>query len=140
VDAVIDGCIEAIEQEKMVDNTTELKSAPKIFKETCKIKWSKDVNSIYNFIRGLSPYPAAWAELKKPPELSTTVKIFAVEKISETHTSIVGSIRTDEKRSIDVAVTDGYIRILSLQLAGKKRMNVDEFLRGFKLTKEHYFD
>lgn len=140
VDAVIDGSAEAIDQGMMVDNSTVLKSAPKIFKETCKIDWSKDVTSIYNFVRGLSPYPSAWSEMKASEEsTSTTVKIYASEVISEKHNSKIGSIRTDGKRFVEVAAQDGYVRILSLQLAGKKRMNIDEFLRGFKLTDEYSF-
>ena len=114
--------------------TGELKPAPKIFKETCKIDWVQPLDKIYNFIRGLSPHPAAWSELITPEGETLVVKIFESEKIQETHDLMLGSIVTDGKKYINVAVPGGYISILSLQLPGKKRLRADELLRGFHLT------
>jgi len=113
-------------------NTNEeiLKPAPKIFKETCLIDWNKTTQEIYDFIRGLSPYPAAWTELETPRGETLNLKIFETEKIWQQHDLTTGSIVTDGKKQLDVATADGFIRIKNLQQAGKKRMPVEDFLRG----------
>lgn len=105
-----------------------LRPAPKIFKETCEIDWTAHtVASAYNFVRGLSPYPAAWTTLE-----GKSLKIYATEKGDEDLCEAVpGTFDTDGKTFLRVACTDGWLRILSLQLAGKKRMPVAAFLRGF---------
>ena len=139
VDKVVNGNVISVEQDQMAIDISELKSAPKIFKETCRINWGKDVKSIYDFIRGLSPYPAAWSEIRTEDNSLITIKIYSSEKIFQSHNNPIGTICTDSKRHLDVAVSDGYIRILSLQLAGKKRMNIEEFLRGYKLSENITF-
>ncbi len=138
VDAIINGKVDAKEQESFFTDPSELKAAPKIFKDTCKIDWNKPSISIYNLIRGMSPYPAAWSELINGDE-KLAVKIYEAELIEETPTSAPGSIKTDSKTYIDVATTDGYIRIKSLQIAGKKRMDTTSLLNGFKLSETHSF-
>ncbi|MFZ4455894.1 MAG: methionyl-tRNA formyltransferase [Bacteroidales bacterium] len=140
VDLVLSGDPQTISQEEMSANQNELKPAPKIYKETCRIDWSKDVITIYNFVRGLSPYPTSWSELVDLDGKRTMVKIYSTSKIEESHSFVFGTIRTDGKHSLDVSVDKGFIRIQSLQLAGKKRMNVDEFLRGFKISEKHRFE
>lgn len=114
----------------------ELRPAPKIFKETCRIDWNQPVKRIYDFIRGLSPYPAAWSNLVAPGGEVTVVKIFESEKITESHRLPVGTVVTDGKKYIKVAVPDGFLSVLSLQFPGKKRLKTDELLRGFRLTDE----
>ena len=116
--------------EKVLGN---IRPAPKIFNETCRVEWQQSLAYIYNHIRGLSPYPAAWSELINPSGVSATIKLFASEKIFQQHTLQPGDLRTDGKRHLDVAVADGFVRILSLQLAGKKRMSVKDFLNGTKI-------
>ncbi|MDD2799095.1 MAG: methionyl-tRNA formyltransferase [Bacteroidales bacterium] len=138
VDSVLANKIDSIPQDEMINSTIILKSAPKIFKETCRIDWSKDIKTVYNFIRGLSPYPAAWSEITLPNETPQMVKIFSTEKLFENHNLAIGAIRTDGKKIIDVALSDGFLRIKSLQLAGKKKMESDDFLRGFRLTEEYF--
>lgn len=133
VAAILEGKTEAISQEKMVGKEIELKIAPKIFKETCRINWTDTATNTHNFIRGLSPYPAAWCELILQDGTTHAVKIFSTEKRLELHQYQFGTILSDQKHFLDIAVADGFIRITSLQLAGKKRMATDEFLRGFKL-------
>ena len=128
-----DGDIETFAQETLLNRSGSLCPAPKIFNETCRIDWRRPLAYIYNFIRGLSPYPAAWTELINPSGVSTTVKLFATEKIIRQHDLQPGVIHTNHKNIIDVAVEDGFIRILSLQVAGKKRMTVVEFLNGAKI-------
>ena len=130
VDLILAGDVETTPQNELYSNESELHPAPKIFKETCRIDWHQPAKKVYDFIRGLSPYPAAWTELAKDDE-SLSMKIYEAEKVFEPHTEAIGTIRLDGK-TIDVAVEDGFIRLLSLQLAGKKRMSAADFLNGFK--------
>ena len=109
----------------------ELRPAPKIFKETCRIDWNAGVKKVYDFVRGLSPYPAAWTELHQGDSAPVMLKIYETEKIFCDHDCKPGTIVTDNKTYLHVASTDGYVNVLSLQLAGKKRMPVADFLRGF---------
>lgn len=107
----------------------ELKAAPKIFKETCRINWDQEVPVVHNFIRGLSPYPAAWTILK-----DKTLKVFSVKnEIVNTIKEKPPEILTDNKTYLKFACQNGFIHIKELQLEGKKRMLIDEFLRGFQL-------
>lgn len=133
VDTILSGSTDAIPQEEMIGEEKTLKTAPKIFKETCRIDWSDSAVNLFNFIRGLSPYPAAWSELTLADGTTHPIKIFSAGKRIESHTHQWGTVVSDLKHFLDVAVSDGFIRITSLQLAGKKRMPTDEFLRGFKL-------
>lgn len=139
VDAIINGTVKSIPQEKMAV-VGELRPAPKIFKDTCRIDWNNTVINIYNHVRGLSPYPAAWTELHQPgSEEPLPVKIFQTEKIDKPHSNKPGSILTDGKTYLHVAVADGFISVKSLQLPGKKRLQTEELLRGFKITNEYSF-
>ncbi len=110
---------------------TEIKHAPKIFKETCEIKWDQPSKKIVDFIRGLSPYPAAWTTLNG--------KIFKIyqAKLSTDHgrqsTVDSGQLETDNKNRLNIKTSDGWISILELQPEGKKRMTIEEFFRGNKL-------
>jgi methionyl-tRNA formyltransferase len=128
-----DGDIPTVAQECLLANVGELRPAPKIFKDTCRINWAQSVEEVYNFVRGLSPYPAAWTELIHPNSESQPLKIFRTEKIFENHDLAYGSIVTDGKQHIDIAVAGGFIRALSLQLVGRKRMNTKDFLNGAKI-------
>ena len=136
VDAILNGVENPGPQEEMAF-VGELRAAPKIFKETCRIDWNQPVKKVYDFIRGLSPYPAAWSELVSPEGEVVVVKIFESEKVSEAHQLSAGTIVTDGKKYIKVAVPDGFVSVLSLQLPGKKRLKTDELLRGFRLTNEY---
>ncbi len=107
-----------------------LQHAPKIFTETCNIDWTKTVEEVYNFIRGLSPYPAAFTKLN-----GKTLKIFKAEKIIDSPTIEPGAFKTDEKNFIQFACSNGYINILTLQLEGKKRIDIKDFLRGYRFDK-----
>ena len=133
VDAILDGTVKTIPQECLTQNV-ELRPAPKIFKETCRIDWNKGVKQIYDFIRGLSPYPAAWTELCVADGTRQVLKIYETEKVFASHEMNIGDIRTDMKTYFQVAVKDGFINVLTLQLAGKKRMNVADFLRGYRTS------
>lgn len=108
--------------------SAELKHAPKIFKEFCKVDWNNSVKTIYNLIRGLSPYPTAFAELNEK-----TIKIFKAGFDETTPSVSPGMFITDGKSYLKFAAQDGYISLLDVQYEGKKRMMVDEFLRGMRL-------
>lgn len=131
VDAILEGNVKTTPQEELA-KIEELRPAPKIFKETCRIDWNKGVKSVYDFIRGLSPYPAAWTELCQEGMAPVMLKIFETRKEFVTHTLAPGTIVTDHKTYFKIASTDGYVDIQSLQLAGKKRMSVADFLRGYR--------
>ncbi|NLR93057.1 methionyl-tRNA formyltransferase [Flammeovirga agarivorans] len=106
----------------------EPKHAPKIFKETCKIDFTKDTETVYNFIRGLSPYPAAWTEIQ-----GKTYKLFKVSKVYDT--DVVANedgFATDNKKYFYIKTADGFIAVHEWQMQGKKRMPVDAFLLGTK--------
>jgi len=118
------------DQETIIDNDpTLLKHAPKIFTETCTINWTEDATSIYNLIRGLSPFPGALTKLD-----DKILKIFESAKEINNHTNKIGSISTDSKTYLKFACADGYVHVLDLQLEGKKRMKVADFLRGYKIS------
>lgn len=126
VEKLASGCVEPIEQTAM--ECGELKPAPKIFKEDCHVDFGCSGREIINLVRGLSPYPAAWASLTD----TLSAKIFDAEFEPANVTCEVGTIVSDEKRYIKVACADGYISIKELQLSGKKRMSAEELLRGFR--------
>ena len=110
------------------EDNAEIKTAYKLNKENCKIDWTKSGDEINNLIRGLSPYPAAWCFLKdKNEELS--IKIYEAKLIEEAHSYETGSL-ISSKKEIKIAVQNGFIQLLSLQLPGKKRMQVAELLNG----------
>ena len=134
VDLIIEGKADAVPQESFYTNSSELRAAPKIFKDTCRINWSLSVKQVYDFVRGLSPYPGAWTELVAPTGEKMVLKVFHTEKIVESRVLPFGSIRTDSKNFVEVAARGGFIRLHAVQLAGKKRMVVTDFLNGFKLT------
>jgi methionyl-tRNA formyltransferase len=135
------GTLTEMQQAHMVGGTEQLKHAPKIFTDTCKIDWNQPVESIYNLIRGLSPYPAAFTSLNgkqlkifraaPPPFRGGTFPNDPAGVGSKTGTS-PGSHETDGKSYLRFAASDGYIYVTELQLEGKKKMNVEDFLRGFR--------
>lgn len=128
VDGLTKGNIEA----QMQDESVELKAAPKIFKDTCRIDWSKDILDIHNHIRGLSPYPGAWTILKDEKEIE--LKIFKSKYTIEEHNFDIGSV-ISEGKNLKIAVNSGFIEIFELQLAGKKRMKTIDLLNGYKISK-----
>ncbi|MET1054036.1 MAG: methionyl-tRNA formyltransferase [Pedobacter sp.] len=108
--------------------SADLKHAPKIFKEFCKIDWNQPVKTIYNLIRGLSPYPTAFTELN-----GKTIKIFKAQYEESAAGMAPGNYVTDGKTFLKFAAADGFISVLDVQYEGKKRMMTDEFLRGMRL-------
>ena len=137
VDAILEGSVKTIPQEELAQ-VGELRPAPKIFKETCRIDWTIGGKRIYDFVRGLSPYPAAWTELYQEGADPIMLKIFETEKLFCEHSLAPGTIVTDCKTYFKIASSDGYVNVLSLQLAGKKRMEINDFLRGYRHTEKAY--
>lgn len=134
VDAILAETVTATPQH--YDGT--LKAAPKIFKETCRIDWHKTCDEVFNFVRGLSPYPTAWTELHENGN-AVAIKIFEVEREPAAHHLACGTLVTDGKKVLKVAVKDGFVQIKSLQTAGKRRMQADEWLRGSRLCEGAVF-
>jgi methionyl-tRNA formyltransferase len=132
VDAIIAGTVKPIPQEELIGQDTELKPAPKIFKETCRIVWTeKTAKQVYDFIRGLSPYPAAWTMLKGIDGKEEQLKIYASEYSEESTDGMpVGTIISDGREKMSIVTTDGQLYLTDIQLAGKKRMSVTAFLCG----------
>jgi methionyl-tRNA formyltransferase len=135
VDNIISGNVVAIPQEELMTDEP-LRPAPKIFKDTCHLDFTRCAVDLYNQVRGLSPYPAAWCEWVSPENEVSGVKIFDATYQIVSHEKPCGSIVTDGKKYIDIACKDGFLQIKSLQLAGKKRLGVEELLRGFKLSND----
>ncbi len=133
VNRIISGDVNSISQTSLFQHESELHTAPKIFKETCEINWNQDIKTIYDFIRGLSPYPAAWSNLTTPAGHSINVKIFETEKRFISHELAPGTMISDGKTYMDIAGKNGFIRLISIQQAGKNRMSSTDFLRGSRL-------
>ena len=125
---IIHTLVEKKQEDIIIEDPQLLKHAPKIFTETCTIDWINDAESIYNLIRGLSPFPGALTKLD-----DKIFKIFAAQKEICNHHSPVGAVLTDQKTYLKFACADGYLHIIDLQLEGKKRMQVQDFLRGYTI-------
>lgn len=134
VDHILNGTVTSIPQSELQTNEP-LRPAPKIFKETCRIDWHQGVKRVYDFVRGLSPYPAAWTEWTANGK-QTVMKIYQTAKEPAAVSEPVGTVLTDGRTYLKVALADGYLHIESLQLAGKKRMAVADFLRGLQAGTE----
>ena len=137
VEKLATGDIRPIEQQHIDEST--LKPAPKIFKEDCLVDWSKGGRQIVNFVRGLSPYPAAWSRLVRDGE-ELAVKIFRTSFLEAAHNEPLGTIRTDWREELEVACSDGWIRIHELQVAGKRRMTTHDLLLGFRTIEQYRFE
>ncbi|MBN2614160.1 MAG: methionyl-tRNA formyltransferase [Bacteroidales bacterium] len=140
VESLRKGETKAVDQSTLYISEEELKPAPKIFKEDCRIDWNKSSQDIFNLIRGLSPYPAAYSHLVSPEGLEYNLKVFAVAFGKENKgKEKPGQISTDGKTVVAIATSDGWMNLLEVQLAGKKRMTIQEFLRGFSLNNAWIF-
>ncbi len=127
MDQILAGTVQPVPQPELPAEALRL--APKIFRETCEIDFSKTAQEVHNFVRGLSPYPAAWGKLTIAGE-EKVVKIFAVRPIQQNHHLPYGTLQIEDKKTMRVAVADGFIEILELQLPDKKRMTAQALLNG----------
>ena len=139
IDLILEGNgqVESIDQETFAidTKTTVLHPAPKIFKETCEINWQQKAKQIYDFIRGLSPYPGAWTTLQMPDGKQTVLKIFKTAKTSLSTQLETGRLKEEDKR-LYVAVQGQLLELVEIQLTGKKRMLARDFLNGFRGIEE----
>lgn len=127
VDKIARGEVDATAQDVLISSGEEVRHAPKIFKEDCSIDWDKSLDEVHNFIRGLSPYPAAWTMLN-----GKNLRIFKGQKMKGVKLS--APFETDGKHFLRFACADGAYDVSDLQMEGKKRMGVEEFLRGWRAT------
>jgi methionyl-tRNA formyltransferase len=126
--------VQSIEQDAVnpqpQQTSTETRHAPKIFKDTCQINWDRTATKVRDFIRGLSPYPAAWTRLN-----DKNFKIFKVEVLDNAaYSSAPGSLHTDNKTFLHIQTAEGAVSVLDLQMEGKKRMPITDLLRGYNFN------
>lgn len=146
-----DGNIASMPQDEMITTDTVLHSAPKIFKDTCRIDFNQPAKKVYDFIRGLSPYPGAWTEIQKEGGKAQVLKVFktsktgkavagssanasAVENVASSEnaaSSVVGTLRVEGK-SLQIACADEWLQLDTIQISGKKRMEARDFLNGMR--------
>ncbi|MDE5999684.1 MAG: methionyl-tRNA formyltransferase [Bacteroidaceae bacterium] len=132
VNNILAETVVSIPQDRFKD--VPLTPAPKIFRDTCRINWNQPTKKVYDFIRGLAPYPAAWTTLD-----GKSVKIYETEKEPAGTPQPAGTLDTDGKNTLRVATADGWLKIKVLQLEGKKRMPVTDLLRGLKIAESAFF-
>ncbi len=126
IDGLAAGNIQEQAQSSLA-NPADLKHAPKLFTENCQINWNRPVQELHDFIRGLSPFPGALSKLD-----GKILKVYRSSKEFKTHGLTTGTVVTDGKTVLKFAATNGFIHVLDLQLEGKKRMLVADFLRGYR--------
>ena len=132
VDLILTDKVNSRCQEEIISSTgIELKPAPKIFRETCEVDWNQEVGVVHNFIRGLSPYPAAWSTLVSGDGEEYTVKIYESMAIKKSHNLPIGAIYQEGTEDLKIAVQNGFIAIKIMQLPGKRRLPIADLLRGF---------
>lgn len=129
INAIADNSVSEVGQSDIRHQTSDIRHAPKLNTETCKIGWAKSANDIYNLVRGLSPFPTAFTYLD-----SKVLKIFFAEKEIKPHQLEPGSFQTDNKTFLKFACIDGFVHCKDIQLQGKKRMNIADFLRGYRFN------
>lgn len=132
VETIISGNYKSIPQDTLIKKDTVLRPAPKIFKDDCRLDFSKKGVELHNLVRGLSPYPAAFTTIKVNGK-DLNLKVFETKPEPSANLQPAGTLVTDNKTFLKIACADGYLIINDLQLEGKKRMKVAEFLRGVKL-------
>lgn len=134
------GNVHSVSQSELVSDNGIILTAPKIFKNDCMIDWNQSCKTIHNFIRGLSPLPGSYTTMVDKNGVKRYMKIFKSDIILKTVNEIPGTIFSDNKTFLDVVATDGIVQLKEVQLEGKVRMRITDFLNGIKVTNETYFD
>lgn len=134
---ITDGLPESIPQEKLLTAGQPLHNAPKIFKETCRIDWNMPAYKIYNFIRGLSPYPGTWTVMTDAHGKETVMKIYSATKTAVMSNMPAGTIQTDKKQLLIATANGEMLQINEVQIAGKKRMKAQDFINGQKNIEDY---
>jgi methionyl-tRNA formyltransferase len=132
LDDIIAGTVKQVSQQSLGES--ELRPAPKIFKETCRIDWNQPTAKVNDFIRGLSPYPAAWTILHTASAGDQDFKIFSAQPVENAPILPPGTITCDNRKILCVSTADGALKLLEVQIAGKKRMPISAFLCGNTLS------
>lgn len=127
-----DGNIESMPQQEMISTDTVLHAAPKIFKDTCRIDFHQTAKKVYDFIRGLSPYPGAWTEIQKEGGKAQVLKVFKATKTGKSVASETVGILRVEGKSLQIACADEWLQLDTIQISGKKRMEARDFLNGMR--------
>ena len=138
VKGLVEGSVETRLQQSFIQGAEVLKPAPKLTRELCHIDWTDTTRHVFNLIRGLSPYPAAYTELTDGESAPVQLKVYAAEKMEWSGPETPGSLLTDGKSYLAVRTADGAVSLKSLQLAGKKRMDVGAFLLGFRDAEKYH--
>lgn len=141
IDKIIegDGHVESLDQKSLISSGTTLYAAPKIFKETCEINWQQPTKRVYDFVRGLSPYPGAWTTYVASDGKKTVMKVYKTAKTSRGSMGQPGTISVEKGRMF-VTTDDGMLELLEVQMTGKKRMTVKDFLNGSRGIENGHFD
>ena len=129
--------LKMIEEDNVItrpQDDAQASPAPKIFKDTAKLDFDKYAADIRNLVRGMAPYPAAWFNIKLQDGNESMMKIFKVSTEEKNHNYSVGTILTDGKKMLKIACKDGFINLLEVQMAGKKRMAAEDLMRGTNLV------
>ncbi len=134
IEALAAGDVEPLPQESAEPKNKPLQKAPKIYKEDCRIHWDQPVEAIVNLIHGLSPHPGAFTEISKEDGEILMMKIYRARPEYSTERHLPGTILTDNKRFLKIAGKDGVVDVIELQVAGKKRMQTEELLRGMDFS------
>lgn len=137
VNAIISGTVKRVPQSELLAKNEKPTPAPKIFKETCKIDWGWDAERVYNHVRGLAPYPAAWTEIVDATGKEQSLKIFSTSEPESSTEALPPGIITSDGKRMWISCGDANLEILSLQVAGKRRMPTSDFLRGFNVSNCH---
>ena len=127
-----DGHPASMPQEEMIATGDQLKAAPKIFKDTCRIDFNQSAKKVYDFVRGLSPYPGSWTMLRTAEGKESVLKVYATRKTDKDIASAAGSLVVDGRRLLAVCGDGKAVELVEVQMAGKKRMAASDFLNGMK--------
>ncbi len=134
VDLLLEGKVNAVSQDEFIGETTVLKAAPKIFKNDCELKFDMNVLDAHNFVRGLSPYPAAWAVVQFPQMTEKlNIKIYETLPMLDAHSIEPGTIVAEDRKTAKIALKDGFLLLKEIQAPGKKRMLIGDFLNGLQI-------
>ncbi len=140
IEMIASGNVETIDQPELIREDQPLKKAPKIFKEDCRIDWSRDAEAICNLIRGLNPVPGAFTELQTGDAEPFFMKVWEAEPLEQSHSYPTGSFFTDNASYIRISCKNGFVNVKMMQAAGKKRMKTPDFLRGYTFSAPKRFN
>jgi len=131
VDRLVAGEIRAVSQDTLMNDSDGIRTAPKITREDCRINWDRPGKAVHNFIRGMTPYPGPYAYLSNEKGEHILFKFYETSFIPKAHRADPGTVSTDNRTYLHIAVNDGWIAVHTLQQSGKRVMPLEEFLRGF---------